>query len=176
MAGLQAAVSVILQKSNTYIKQDRMYKKVSEIIELIERYHKGLSEYFLSLKAKTTDQRVHLLLEFLGKSEAFLAEYLEKYRETTSGRIMNSWVKFVPWLPTDIFCECRENVNLQPPLVTYNVLDAALHFDDCLISFYTTLVQEIQDERVAEIFSNLLRVTKKHEMNLARDISWLHDI
>jgi hypothetical protein len=70
----------------------------------------------------------------------------------------------------------QEELNLQPPLVTYNVLDAPLHFDDCLISYYTTLVKEIQDERVAEIFSNLLRVTKKHEMNLARDVSWLYDL
>lgn len=153
-----------------------MFKKVSEIIELIERYHKGLSEYFLSLKVQSVDERVNLLLDYLGGSEAFMAEYLEKYRKSTPGRIMNSWVKYVPWLPTDIFCECRENLHLQPPLQTYNVLDAAVHFDDCLISFYTTLVAEIRDERVAEIFSNLLRVTKKHEMNLSRDIAWLHDI
>ncbi|TFH19973.1 MAG: hypothetical protein E4H10_17195 [Bacteroidia bacterium] len=153
-----------------------MFKKVSEIIELIEEYHEGLSDYFLSLETKTGDERVKMLLEFLGKSEAFLAEYLETYRKTTPNRIMNAWVKYVPWLPTDIYCECRKNVNLQPPLNTYNVLNAAIHFDDCLISFYTTLVQEIQNERVGEIFSNLLRVTKKHEMNLARDISWLHDL
>lgn len=153
-----------------------MFKKVSEIIGIIEQYHTGLSEYFIFLKSKTDDERVKLLLEFLGKSEAHLAEYLVKYRETSLNRLMNAWVKYVPWLPTDIYCECKKEVKLQPPLVTYNVLDAALHFDDCLINYYTTLVQEIQDERVAEIFSNLLRVTKKHEMNLARDISWLHDI
>jgi len=153
-----------------------MFKRVSEIIEIIEQYHKGLSEYFIFLKAKSDDERVQLLLEFLGKSEAFLAEYLEKYRKTSPGRLMNSWVKYVPWLPTDIYCECRKDLNLQPPLVIYNVLDAALQFDDCLVNYYTTLVQEIQDEQVAEIFSNLLRVTKKHEMNLARDSSWLYDL
>lgn len=153
-----------------------MFKKVSEIIEIIERYHMGLSDYYLSLKTKTNDERVRLLLEFLGKSETHLAEYLKKYRKTASGRLMNFWVKYVPWLPTDVYCECKKNIYLQPPLVTYSVLDAALHFDECLINYYTTLVQEIQNERVAEIFSNLLRVTKKHEMNLARDISWLHDI
>jgi hypothetical protein len=119
---------------------------------------------------------VDLLLDYLGKSEAFMAEYLEKYRSTTPKRIMNSWVKYVPWLPTDIFCECRENLFLQAPLETYNVLEAALHFDDCLVNFYTTLVREIQDEKVAEIFSNMLRVTTKHEMNLSRDVSWLQDL
>jgi len=153
-----------------------MFKKVSEIIELIEKYHQGLSDYFLYLKTKAGDERVKLLLEFLSKSEAFLVEYLEEYRKTSSNRIMNAWVKYVPWLPTDIYCECRKEVNLQPPLETDKVLNAALHFDDCLISFYTTLVQDIHDERVKEVFSNLLRVTKKHEMNLARDISWLHDL
>jgi len=105
-----------------------------------------------------------------------MAEYLEKYRKTTPKRIMNSWVKYVPWLPTDIFCECRENLNLLPPLETYKVLEAVIHFDDCLVSFYTTLVREIQDEKVAEIFSNLLRVTKKHEMNLSRNVAWLQDL
>jgi len=153
-----------------------MYKRVSDIVELIEKYHMGLSDYFLSLKENTGDERVRMMLDFLGKSEAFMAEYLEKYRKNIRNRIMSTWVKYVPWLPTDIYCECRQNLNLQPPLNIHNVLDAALHFDDCLISFYTTLVQEIQNERVAEIFANLLRVTKKHEMNLARDISWLQDL
>lgn len=153
-----------------------MFKKVSEIFEIIEKYHMGLSDYFISLKYKTEDERVRLLLEFLGKSEAFLAEYLEKYRKSAPNRLMNAWVKYVPWLPTDVYCECRKNVNLQPPLSTYNVLDAALHFDDCLVNYYTTLVQEIENEKVGAIFANLLRVTKKHEMNLCRDISWLHDI
>jgi len=153
-----------------------MFKKVSEIIELIEDYHEGLSDYFLSLKSETGDERVKMLLEFLSKSEGFLAEYLEKYRKSSPNRIMNVWVKYVPWLPTDIYCECRKNVNLRPPLNIHDVLNGAIHFDDCLISFYTTLVQEIQNEKVAEIFSNLLRVTKKHEMNLARDVSWLNDL
>ena len=153
-----------------------MFKKVSEIIELIEKYHLGLSDYFLSLREQTGDERVKLLLDFLGKGEAFLAEYLEKYRKATPKRIMNAWVKYVPWLPTDIYCECRKNLKLRPPLDIYNVVEAAIHFDDCLIDFYTTLVQEIQNETVGEIFANLLRVTKKHEMNLARDISWLHDL
>ena len=44
------------------------------------------------------------------RSEAFMAEYLEKYRKSTPKRIMSSWVKYVPWLPPDIFCECRENL------------------------------------------------------------------
>jgi hypothetical protein len=153
-----------------------MVKKVSDIIELIEHYHEGLSNYFLSLKSETKDERVVLLLEYLGKSELFMAEYLEKYREATPGRILNAWVKYVPWLPTDIFCECKKNMIIQFPLQTYHVLDAALHFDDCLISFYTTLVEQIRDEVIVEIFSNLLHVTKKHEMNLSRDISWLHDL
>jgi len=55
-----------------------MFKKVSEIIEILEKYHIGLSQYFVSLKDKSDDERVKLLLEFLGKSEAYLAEYLEK--------------------------------------------------------------------------------------------------
>ncbi len=153
-----------------------MFKKVSDIIELIEQYHGGLSSYFLALEAGVKDERVNLLLEYLSKGESFMAEYLEKYRKATPNRIMNAWVKFVPWLPTDIFCECRQNLNMHTPPDTYDVLDAALHFDQCLINFYTTLVQEIDNERVSEVFSNLLRVTKKHEMNLSRDIAWLHDL
>lgn len=153
-----------------------MFKKVSDIIELIEQYHKGLSEYFHTLKKEVKDERVLLLLEYLSKGEEFRSEYMEKYRKATPQRIMNVWVKYVPWLPTDIFCECRQNLNMHIPPDTYDVLDAVLHFDQCLINFYTTLVQEMNNERAAEIFSNLLRVTKKHEMNLSRDIAWLHDL
>ena len=153
-----------------------MFKRVSDIIDSIHSYHAGLSDYFLSLKTKVEDDRAVMLLDFLSKGEAFLGEYLEKYNQDTSKRVLKTWVKYVPWLPTDILCECRKELDISYPLHVYDVLKIALHFDDCLIQFYTTLVQELQNSEAEEVFSNLLRVTKKHEMNLARDTAWLNDI
>ena len=154
-----------------------MFKKVSDIIEIIQEFHGGLGIYFYTLKDEVSDERAILLLDFLGKGEDFLAEYLDKYKEATSKKILNSWVKYVPWLPTDVFCDCRKDLNLDKrPLEVYDILEIVWHFDECLIRFYTTLVQEIQNEEVGEIFRNLLRVTKKQEMNLSRDISWLYDL
>ena len=153
-----------------------MYKRVRDIIDTIQSYHTGLSEFFIYLKPKAKDERAVMLLDFLSKSEAFLDEYLDKYKKDTSNKVLNTWVKYVPWLPTDILCECRKELVISYPLHSYDVLEIAQHFDECLINFYTILVQELKHRQAEEVFSNLLRVTKKHEMNLSRDTAWLNDL
>ena len=153
-----------------------MYKRITDIIDTIKTYHDSLSDYFLCLKTEVKEERTVMLLDYLSKSEAFLGEYLEKYRKTASKKILNRWVKYVPWLPKDIFCECRDELKISFPLHIYDVLKIATHFDSCLINFYTVLVQEMHNSEAEELFSNLLRVTKKHVMNLSRDVSWLNDI
>jgi len=154
----------------------KMFKRITDIIDIIQSYHDGLSDYFLSLKTKVEEERAIMLLDYLSKSERFHNEYLEKYKKITSKKILNMWVKYVPWLPTDIYCECKEELEISLPLHVYDVLTIALHFDNCLINFYTILVQEMQNPGAEELFSNLLRVTKKHDMNLSRDVAWLNDI
>lgn len=153
-----------------------MLKKVYEIIDLIQEYHTGLGQYYISLKNEVQDERAILLLDFLAKSEFFADEYLDKYKKDSTNRILDFWVKYVPWLPTNVFCKCREELHISFPLLTYDVLELANHFDKCLIDFYTALFWEIQNKEVLEVFSNLLRVAKKHEMNLSRNVSWLYDI
>lgn len=153
-----------------------MFKRVSEIIEIIQAYHCGLGNYYLTLKDEIEDERSKLLLDFLSKSEFFIDEYLEKYKEGSPRKILNCWVKYVPWLPTNVYCKCREELKINSPLQTYDILEIANHFDNCLIDFYTTMVNEIQNREAQEMFSNLLRVAKKHEMNLSRDVSWLYDL
>ena len=153
-----------------------MFKRITDIIDIIQSYHDGLSDYFLCLKTQVEEERAVMLLDYLSKSERFHNEYLEKYKKITSKKVLNMWVKYVPWLPTDIYCECKKELKISLTLHVYDVLEIALHFDNCLINFYTILVQEMQNHEAEELFSNLLRVTKKHDMNLSRDVAWLNDI
>lgn len=153
-----------------------MFKRITDIIDTIQSYHIELSNYFLCMKTKVEDERAVLLLDHLSRSEAFQNEYLEKYKKVTSKKVLHMWVKYVPWLPNDIYCECRKELKLSLPLHVYDVLEIALHFDNCLINFYTILVQEMQNREAEDLFSNLLRITKKYDMNLSRDTAWLNDL
>jgi hypothetical protein len=153
-----------------------MNKQVKEIIEKIRSFHKDLGDYYLLLKDKAGDQRACMMLDYLSRREDYIAEYLEKYLHDARESVLNAWVKYVPWLPNDVFVHCVEELNITPPLYVEDILDIALHYDQCLVEFFSVLVHESESTRAQEIFSNLLCAARKEELKLSHNTLWLNDL
>lgn len=153
-----------------------MKKTVRSIIENVQGFHYGLSKYFISIRTKASNERAAMLLDYLSRREELIAGWLEKYLNRSDEIVLNRWVGIVPWLPCDIFGSCTENLELIAPLSTDDILDIAIHYDDCLIDFLTILVMETEFSDAVPLFSNLLNQARKDERNLSRDVLWLNDI
>jgi len=153
-----------------------MYKQVKEILEIIQSFHSDLSIYYFSLKEKAGDQRARMMLDYLSRREEYISEYLEKYLHDAKEKVLNSWIKNVPWLPKDVFVHCVEELEIVPPLYVDDILDIAMHYDECLVDFFSILVDETGSTRAQDIFANLLNAAKKEEMKLSKGALWLNDL
>lgn len=152
-----------------------MKKTVKEIIENIHGFHLGLSEYFLSLKESAQDKRAEMLLDYLGGHEAYIAKHLGLYLHDSEDKILNQWISVVPWLPKDILCHCSKNLKINAPISVDDIIDIAIHYDDCLIDFFSVLVKETESTGAELMFSNFLKQAKNEEKKLVRNSLWLQD-
>lgn len=157
-------------------KERIMYKQVKEIIEIIRAFHFDLGSYYFLLKDKAGDQRACMMLDYLSRREEYIAEYLEKYLHDAKEKALNVWIKHVPCLPNDVFAHCLEELEIVPPLYVDDILDIAMQYDDCLVRFFSALVDETESTRAKDIFSNLLNAARKEEMKLSQNTLWLNDL
>ncbi len=153
-----------------------MYKQVKDILESIKSFHSDLSVYYFTLKEKAGDQRTIMMLDYLSRREEYISEYLEKYLHDAKDNILEVWIKYVPWLPNDVFVHCVEELQIVPPLYVDDILDIAMHYDQCLVEFFTVLVNESEDRGAGSVFENLLGAARKEEMKLAKNTMWLNDL
>lgn len=153
-----------------------MKKTVRSIIENVKFFHHGLSQYFSSIKIKAVNARAEMLLDYLSRREELSAEYLEEYLDKSKDRVLDRWVGVAPWLPCDIFASCVKDFDHLAPLLMDDVLDIAIHYDDCLIDFFRTLVRETEFSNAEPLFRNLLGKARKEEKNLAKDVLWFSDM
>jgi|GEM_PF-1369321 len=153
-----------------------MKKTVKEIIENVQAFHLGLSEYFILLKKNARDKRAEMLLDYLGEHEECIARHLTNYLHDSQDKTLNLWINVVPWLPSDIFCSCAKNMDIAAPLSVDDIVDIAVHYDDCLIDFFSVLVKETKSVEAESMFSNFLKQAKNEEKKLVRNSLWLHGL
>ncbi len=153
-----------------------MKKPVKSIIENVEEFHFGLSDYFNTIIVKAKNKRAEMLLDYLSRREELTAEYLNSYLHESDSKVLETWINIVPWLPSDIFASCVSDLDIIAPLTLDDILDIAIHYDNCLIDFFTILERETEFTGVKTFFGKLLNKAKKEEKNLARDVLWLHDM
>lgn len=153
-----------------------MKKQVREVIRTVQEFHFKLSFEYQSLKDEAYDQRAILLLNYLSGREKKVAGTIERYLHDSRSKVLNTWVNCVPCLPVDVFSYCHNKLDLKPPLNADDILEIAIHYDDCLVGFFSTLMKESDYSGTENLFSKLLNNAKKEEMNLSRDVLWLNDI
>ena len=153
-----------------------MYKQVKDILKTVRAFHSDLSAYYITLKEEAGDMRTVMMLDYLARREEYIAEYIEKYIGSARDNGLKVWLKYVPWLPDNVFCHCREELEMKPPFYVDDVLDIAMHYDHCLVEYFSVLVSESGEGGSGSIFANLLNAAKKEEMKLANSTLWLNDI
>ena len=139
-----------------------MYRKKSEIIELIQDYHKQVSELYDGLYEKIEDNEMKLLIYDLCEHEKYRKKYLEKHKKIAQA--MNCWLEFPCDKLSDQIDDCFKNMKTETNLTMEELIRIEMYFDNCLIKIYNILASENKlSETEANIFYYMLKKTKKEE-------------
>ena len=154
-----------------------MYKQEREILDQIRSFHKRLSEFYSSLKDKAENQKAIMLLDYLSRHEKLREEFIIRYKEVAPEPLMQSWLQLPDEHLSKKICKCFESIEYKSKYTIEDIVEIAMHLDDCLIKVYEALaVEEESNSKVSNIFYALMKKTKQQEMNLARDLNWLYDM
>ncbi len=154
-----------------------MYKQEREILDQIRSFHKRLSEFYCSLIGKAENQKAIMLLEYLCRHEKLREEFIIRYKEITPESLMQSWLQLPDEHLSKKICKCFDKIEYKPKYSIDDIVEVAMHLDDCLIKVYEALaVEEESNSKVSNIFYALMKKTKQQEMNFSRDVNLLYDL
>jgi len=151
------------------------FETTKDVLDHAREFHTQLSEFYTLLSRKSEKQRVKLLLDYMSEHEKYLEETLARYEEEVSGKILNTWSQYPP--PKEILETCREiSITKTDDLTVDDVIEMAVKLNQCLIDLYKEMIKNSETDQMREIFTNLMEMEKRQELELVRDAQEWKDL
>jgi hypothetical protein len=134
-----------------------------------------LSDHYLMIKSRAENQRVDLLLDYLIHHEKLRDKYLANYEESAPSGILNYWVQCSSNKHCKMIEQCLNQIENQQSYSLDDVVQMAVHFDNCLIKIYKALEKESSSDEVKAVFHCMIQMAKQDEKYLVKESQWLDD-
>jgi hypothetical protein len=138
---------------------------VTEILLHAERFEDVLAEYYRVISRETPHDGVQLLADYMSRHRKRLRAELEKLDPEELRRICSMPIHYQPDAAGR---RCFSRVTLSPDATAAQVLDAAVTFDQCLVTLYRQTAQQAGDGSVRELFESLIRSEERDEVELKK--------
>ena len=151
------------------------FETTKDVLDHARKFHTQLSEFYSLLSNKSEKQRVKLLLDYMSQHEKYLEETLTRYKEEVSEKILNTWLKYPP--PPEILETCREvSINKTDDLTVDDVIELGVKLNQCLIDLYKEMIKNSETDEMREVFTNLMEMERRQELELVRDAQEWKDL
>lgn len=139
-----------------------MYQKKSEIIKKIQSYHHRVADIYDEIIKNTKNSKIIELAQELKSFELDRENYLNKHHEIAVA--MNCWLEFPCDKLSNQIEDCLKRFNSLKEVTMADMLQIAMHFDNCLLKLYSILsAEDALSESAANIFYYMLKKTKKDQ-------------
>jgi rubrerythrin len=141
------------------------FDQTKDVLKHARKFHHKLSEFYDDLKDSTDKERTRALLDYLSRHEQYLEDCLEAFQQDVSRNVLDSYFQYgsdASKLSGISDFEIKEEMNVE------NVVEAAMHFDACLIKFYREIAQKARSDKVREVFENLLVMEEHEQIELSK--------
>jgi predicted transcriptional regulator len=140
-----------------------MYRQKSEIIKLIQSYHRDVATLYHDIYEKVESKKPRSFILNLYEHEKDRERYLERHRKIAEA--INCWLDFPCEKLSDQISEClKHEFGPEYEVTMEDLRKLELHFDDCLIKLYNILAAEnALNEMTANIFYYLKKKTMKEQ-------------
>lgn len=143
-----------------------METTVFNIINALQQFHSDLADYFFEQKNNTSDTRVIALLDYMGRSERYLENHIDRHRLGLSRETLGKTIT----IPATVDSRTILNLDdrqLPPVLDNYGkTMTFAIRTDVMLISYCRHLKESTDDPVLKSIFRDLCKATRREKRNL----------
>ena len=149
------------------------FEQVRDVIDRARAIHRKMGELYDRLGDVAERPRVKMLLDYLGRHERHLEEVLSTYEQHISKRILDCWFNYTP---EKIPKECFDSCDLGPGMTVDEIIQRAIHVDECLLMLYQEMVNRAPHDDVREVFQALLDMEEREEHELVRNALQLKEM
>lgn len=149
------------------------FEQTRDVIDHVGDFHLRASRLYAELQQHASDQRVRMLLDYLGRHQQNLAHKILEFKQDSSKVVLNSWFKYTH--DEDIF-KPLQAVDRQSDLNFDAVLDLAVRLDEQLLELYQEMAERARSSEVKEIFNNLLLREMEEKQKLMHAALGLMDL
>ncbi len=142
-----------------------MIVTVADILRHAEDFEQMLSDYYAKVSHQTTREGVRLLTDHMSRHRMRISKVLDDMSPAEVRRICCTAVRYEPQAAD---FRAFEEVNLAPDATAAEVLDAAVTFDECLVSLYRQAARQATDLDVKALFESLIRCEERDEIELKK--------
>jgi rubrerythrin len=161
--------NIRMEESNMTIKT------IKDILNYAREFHTQLREFYSLLSSRSEKQRIKLLLDYMSQHEKYLEETLSRYIEKVSEQVLNNWFQYPP--PQEIITNYdKKNIEKNENLTVDDVIEMAVKLDQLLLDLYNEIIKHSETDEMREVFTNLMEMEKRQELELVRDAQEWKDL
>ena len=142
------------------------------LLEAVSHFHKQLGLFCEKNARANKDERVRLLLDYIGRHEYHMAEALENYEEQARVTVLNTWFNNIP----PKLLEGPDKNDLTPDSTIDDVIAWAIRMDDSVIELYRTMAAEAGTAEVKKVVNGLLAMEEREKLKTVRSALRINDI
>lgn len=148
-------------------------KQVRDFVQFGKKLHGEIAKLLEQINEQADLERVQMLLDYLARHEHLLEEALVRFEKDSRSGILEAWLEYSP----DLDVEAAMAKCVIPDHPTYDdVVRITLDFDQTLVELYREVAEKVNDYKVKEVFSNLLRLEERETTQLTRAVMSFADI
>lgn len=149
-----------------------MAENVNQIIDRIRALHQRIAARFEQVDTAADQERLRMVLAYIGRHERLLGNALAKYQNSASRAVLDTWFKTTPGRPLQ---ECLDRVQIDAKDPD-TVLQSVLAMDRCLVDTFRRIADSAVAEEVRDFFQQLVAMEEREEHRLIRDAVEMEDL
>lgn len=142
------------------------WKQVKDILDHVRAAHQEVEKACDQLRGREPDDRLQLLLDYIGRHEAAFNSAVQRYEQDARGKgLLETWLQFSADEGID---EELQALNLHTGMTAEEIVQQVLDFDAQLVTRYRDLAASTSSEHLQELFKDLAQLEEDKERQYAR--------
>ncbi len=141
------------------------FDQTKDVLDQARKFHRRLSKFYEELKDDASAEHTRALLDYMSRHENYLDECLKEFKEQVSDNVLDTYMQYGSTASAQVQIDEFE---IKPEMTVADVVEAAMHFDACLIKFYREMAAKCSNAKVREVFENLLVMEQHEQIELSK--------
>jgi len=142
------------------------------LLDAVKQFHEKVGLYCEKNARINKDERVRMLLDYIGRHEYHLAEALDAYQGEARNKVLNTWFRNVP----EKLAEVPGEPPLTPDSTAEEVITWAIKMDDSIIELYRSMAEEAEIADVRKVVNSLLAMEDREKLKMVRSSLRINDM